>query len=148
VRWSPNAEWIAWNDGGTLTLVSPDGARRRALAKGDRLTYGWSKEGDAMLALGVSAGRHLTLQRIDAAPAHASVLADLGPAPAALQLASFQQDFPYRGFSLSPDGKSFLTSRLSLEGDIWLLEDFDTRQGLPLVAAGSVAATLEKNVLE
>jgi len=30
---------------------------------------------------------------------------------------------------LRPDGKSFLTSVLSIKGDIWTLEDFDRRIG-------------------
>ena len=53
--------------------------------------------------------------------------ADLGPLPAALDLADFQGDFPYRGFSMRSDGKSFLISVLAIKGDIWLLEDFDRR---------------------
>jgi hypothetical protein len=61
--------------------------------------------------------------------AREDVVADLGPLPAALDLADFQGDFPYRGFSLRPDGKSFLTSVLTVKGDLWLLEDFDRRIG-------------------
>jgi hypothetical protein len=61
--------------------------------------------------------------------ARENVVADLGPLPAALDMADFQGDFPYRGFSLRPDGKSFLTSVLTVKGDIWLLEDFDRRMG-------------------
>jgi hypothetical protein len=34
------------------------------------------------------------------------------------------------GFSLHPDGKSFLTSAVDIKGDIWLLQDFDRRAGL------------------
>jgi hypothetical protein len=66
---------------------------------------------------------------VEIAPAREDVVADLGPLPAALDLANFQGDFPYRGFSLRPDGKSFLTSVLTVKGNIWLLEDFDRRTG-------------------
>jgi hypothetical protein len=58
-----------------------------------------------------------------------SVVADLGPVPAALDLADFQGDFPYRGFSLRPDGNRFLTSVLTLKGNLWLLPNFDLRTG-------------------
>jgi hypothetical protein len=59
--------------------------------------------------------------------AREDLVADLGPLPAALDLADFQGDFPYRGFSLRPDGRSFLTCVLTVKRDLWLLEDFDRR---------------------
>jgi len=34
-------------------------------------------------------------------------------------------DFPYRGFSLNPDGKSFLTSVYRAKSQIYLLQDFN-----------------------
>jgi hypothetical protein len=40
------------------------------------------------------------------------------------------RDFPYRGFSMHPDGRSFLTSVLRTNGDIWLLQNFDRRPNL------------------
>jgi len=61
--------------------------------------------------------------------AREDVVASLGPLLAAPDLADFQGDFPYRGFSLRPDGKSLLTSVLTVKGDLWLLEDFDRRIG-------------------
>ena len=68
--------------------------------------------------------RRLVLGRVEIASEREQA-ADLGPLPAALDLADFQGDFPYRGFSMRPDGKSFLTSVLAIKGDIWLLQDFD-----------------------
>ena len=35
-------------------------------------------------------------------------------------------DFPFRGFSMHPDGKRFLTSMTRIRGDLWLLENFNT----------------------
>ena len=130
VRWSPRGDWIAWDDDGKLTLVSPDGKQRRVVSGKPWFTYGWSKTGDSLLGIGLPPNRHLAVGRIDAASARETTVADLGPAPAVLDLAQFQLDFPYRGFSVHPDGKSFLTSGLSIEGDIWLLEGFDSRFGL------------------
>jgi dipeptidyl aminopeptidase/acylaminoacyl peptidase len=130
VRWSPKGDWIAWNDAGKLTLISPDGKQRKIVSQKEWFTYGWSKDGDALFGVGLSENRHLIIGRIDAASERETTVADLGPAPAVLDLAQYQSDFPYRGFSLRPDGKSFLTSALGIKGDIWLLENFDAHVGL------------------
>jgi len=37
----------------------------------------------------------------------------------------YQGNFWYRGFSLHPDGKSFLTSVYCMQAHIRLMEDFD-----------------------
>jgi Tol biopolymer transport system component len=127
VRWSPRGDWIAWNDGRKLALASPDGKQLRIVSQKEWLTYGWSKDGNSLYGIESTENRHLALERVDIAAAREQIVADLGPLPAALDLADFQGDFPYRGFSLQPDGKSFLTSVLTIKGDIWLLEDFDRR---------------------
>ncbi len=77
----------------------------------------------------VTENRRLVLGRVEIAGAGEQVAAELGRMPAVLGLADFQGDFPYRGFSLSSDGKGFLTSVLAIKGDIWLMEDFDRRIG-------------------
>src|SRR5712692_10605819 len=125
VRWSPHGDWIAWNDGRKLALASPDGKQQRVVSQKEWLTYGWSQDGNSLYGIGVTENRHLALERVEIARAREDVVADLGPLPAALDLADFQGDFPYRGFSLRSDGKSFLTSILTVKGDLWLLEDFD-----------------------
>jgi len=130
VRWSPQGDWIAWDDAGKLTLVSPDGKQRKIVSQKEWFTYGWSKDADALLGISLSENRHLIIGRIDAASERETLVADLGTAPAMLDLAQFQSDFPYRGFSLHPDGKSFMTSALGIKGDIWLLENFDAKVGL------------------
>jgi eukaryotic-like serine/threonine-protein kinase len=130
VRWSPRGDWIAWNDGHKLVLASPDGKQNRIVSQKQWLTYGWSLDGTSLYGIGVTENRRLVLGRVEIASAREQVAADLGPLPAALDLADLQGDFPYRGFSMSPDGKSFLTSVLSIKGDIWLLEDFDRRTSL------------------
>ena len=129
VRWSPRGEWIAWNDGHNLTLIDPGGNQRRIVSRREWLTYGWSKSGSDLVGIALSDKRRLLLGRIDISTAREDIVGDLGPLPAALDLAEYMTFFPYRGFSLSPDGKSFLTSVLRLQGDIWLLPDFDRRIG-------------------
>jgi hypothetical protein len=69
----------------------------------------------------MAATRRLVLGRVEIAGAREQVAADLGPLPAALDLADFQGDFPYRGFSMRSDGKSFLTSVLAIL--LWRLLD-------------------------
>ncbi len=130
VRWSPRGDWIAWNDDRKLTLVSPDGRQRRLLSEKEWFTYGWSKDGSAIYGISMGGNRHLFVSRIEIAGSREDVVTDLGPLPAAMDLARFADDFPYRGFSLHPDGKSFLTSALDIKGDIWLLQDFEQRVGL------------------
>ena len=130
VRWSPRGDWIAWNDNRKLTLVSPDGKQRRLLSEKEWFTYGWSKDGNSIYGISMSGHRHLNVSRIEITSAREEVVTDLGPLPAAMDLARFGDDFPYRGFSLHPDGKSFLTSALDIKGDIWLLRDFERRAGL------------------
>jgi len=127
VRWSPRGDWIAWNDGHKLALTSADGKQKRVVSQKQWLTYGWSQDGNSLYGIGVTENRRLVLGRVEIAGEREQVAADLGPLPAALDLADFQGDFPYRGFSMRSDGKSFLTSVLSIKGDIWLLEDFDRR---------------------
>jgi Tol biopolymer transport system component len=130
VRWSPRGDWIAWNDDRKLTVVSPDGKQRRLLSEKEWFTYGWSKDGKSIYGISMNGNRHLYVSRIEIASSREDVVTDLGPLPAAMDLARFADDFPYRGFSLHPDGKSFLTSALDIKGDIWLLQDFDRRVGL------------------
>ncbi len=129
VRWSPRGDWIAWNDGHKLALASPDGKQKRILSHKQWLTYGWSQDGHALYGIGVTENRRLILGRVEITGARDQVAADLGPMPGALDLADSQGDFPYRGFSMRSDGKSFLTSVLAIKGDIWLMEDFDRRVG-------------------
>jgi eukaryotic-like serine/threonine-protein kinase len=127
VRWSPRGDWIAWNDGHKLALASPDGKQHRIVSEKQWLTYGWSQDGNSLYGIGATENRRLILGRVEIASAREQVAADLGPLPAGLDLADYQGDFPFRGFSMRADGKSFLTSVLSIKGDIWLLEDFDRR---------------------
>jgi Tol biopolymer transport system component len=126
VRWSPRGDWIAFNDNENLRIASPDGKLDRTVSRSAWETYGWSKDGSAIYGIAIGQDRRLMLGRIDIATAKETKVSDLGPAPtAAFAVADARFDFPIRGFSLSPDGKSFLTSVFRTKSQIYLMEDFD-----------------------
>jgi len=106
--------------------VSPDGKRDRIVSRRDWYTaYGWSKDGSSLYGIAAGGNRHILLVRVEIATEKETRVADLGDQPPAFELGNFDGAFPYRGFSLHPDGKSFLTSVYRAKSDIWLLEDFD-----------------------
>ena len=124
-RWSPRGDWIAFRDGDALRIVSPDGTQNRVVSQRVWETYGWSKDGGAVFGISYTANRRLMLGRIDVATLKETQVADLGGIPPAFDLVDSLNDFAYRGFSLHPDGKSFLTSIFKMKTQIYLLKDFD-----------------------
>ena len=52
-------------------------------------------------------------------------IGDLGPVPGAFDLLDALGNFNYRGLSLNPDGKRFLTSMFRVKTQIYLMQDFD-----------------------
>jgi len=125
VRWSPRGDWIAYRDGETMRVVSPDGKQKRILSQLFYETYGWSKDGARILGIARGENRRLLLQQVDVDSRRETRLADLGPVPVEMDLAEPFNEFPFRGFSLHPDGKSFLTSVLRVKTQIYLMKDFD-----------------------
>lgn len=125
VRWSPRGDWIMFRDGDTLRLVSPDGKQNRLMSQRPWETYGWSKDGMAVYGIASGENHRLLLGKIDVATGKESRIGDLGAIPPAFDLAENFNEFPYRGFSLHPDGKSFLTSMLRAKMQIYLMKDFD-----------------------
>ena len=130
VRWSPRGDWIAVDDDRKLKLVSLDGKQHRVISQREWHTFGWSGDAQAIYGIAIAENRRLRLGRIDATTGRETRVADLGPVPAALQLGMYNGDFSYRGFSMHPDGKTFLTSVLRTKADIWLLQGFDRRPNL------------------
>jgi Tol biopolymer transport system component len=129
VRWSPRGDWIAYRDGDRMRIVSPDGKQNRQVSDKAWETYGWSKDGAALYGIRFDNGRQV-LGRIEIAQSKESKIADLGPVTVGMYLSDRLNTFPYRGFSLHPDGKSFLTSVLRVKTQIYLLENFDRRTRL------------------
>jgi len=129
VRWSPRGDWIAYRDGDRMRIVSPDGKQNRQVSNEAWETYGWSRDGAALYGIRFDNGRQV-LGRIEIAESKDSKIADLGPVTVGMYLSDRLNTFPYRGFSLHPDGKSFLTSVLRVKTQIYLLENFDGRTRL------------------
>lgn len=125
VRWSPRGDWILYRNADTLRVVSPDGKQDRVVSQSLWEIFGWSKDGARVVGVVRDAGRRLSLQQIDAATWKESRIADLGPVTPEFDLADSINQFGYRGFSLHPDGKSFLTSVLRMQTDIQIMKDFD-----------------------
>ncbi len=124
VRWSPRGDWIAYRLGTELRIVSPDSKQSRTLSNQIWETYGWAKDGSALYGIRFDDNRRRILARIDVAGKETKA-GDLGPVPAAFDYADFYNLFSYRGFSMNPDGKSFLTSVFRAKAQIYLMEDFD-----------------------
>ena len=124
VRWSPDGAWIAYRDGQELRLVSPDGKQTHVVSGHKWETYGWSKDSATLYGIFVDAQRHHIVARIDVAAGRETKIADFGLTGGAVDFGYLLADFPYRGFSLNPDGKSFLTSVYRAKSQIYLLRDF------------------------
>ena len=130
VRWSPRGDWILYRDGDVLKVVSPDGRQNRTLSQMTWETFGWSKDGSRVLGIARGANQRLLVQQLDVDSGRESSIGDLGPVPASFALSEPLSDMAYRGFSLHPDGKSFLTSVLRIKTGIYLMKDFDRPQRL------------------
>jgi len=123
--WSPDGNRIAFRDGSGMRIVSADGRDGRIASRLRWETYGWSKDGSALYGIAVDENRHLILRRLEIATGREREIADEGPVPPGFDLANRQGVFWYRGFSLNPDGKTFLTSVYRMKAHLWLMEDFD-----------------------
>ena len=113
--WSPDGNWICHYDrAGLLRVVSADGKVEKTFASTETESFGFSPDGETLYAVRRTAARKWELASLrvpDGAP-QKSVPLNL---PASATVA---------GFSLHPDGKSFLTSVSKPRYDIWLMEGF------------------------
>jgi len=110
-----NGRWIACITPDGLTLVSDDGKDARPLGKADWPIYGWSADGTFLYGIKQVDSLHRTVASLNIETRAEKVIAPL-QLPAIADLS---------GYSLSPDGKSFVTSASHPTGDIWMLEGFE-----------------------
>ena len=120
-KWSPRGDWITVDLPEGFAVISPDGARRRVLSQESYLEHAWARDGATIYAVKFSDELHLILVSLNVDSGKETELADLGPSPPVLH--------PLQGLTLSPDGKSLLTSMPRLKGDLWLLEGFEEPEG-------------------
>jgi len=119
-HWSPRNDWITWETGKGLLLVSSDGQRERMLTEQPLIVHAWSKDGSAILGI-TEAGDRLKLVSFDTrhlddirGPVRSHELADLGP--------SIPVNNQVKGLSVAPGGRFVATSMVSrLQGDLSLL---------------------------
>jgi Tol biopolymer transport system component len=126
VQWSPRGDWIACVTSNGLDLVSPDGHMTRHLTGAAPFVEGWSKNGDLLYAIRKDERRHLVFFSIEIASGRELRITDLGPAPL-VSLPYRTGRASLRGFSRAPDGKSFATSILRPNSDVWMLDAFEPR---------------------
>jgi hypothetical protein len=111
--WSPTGEWVAaWTRDG-FQLLSSDGTNQRPLDNAFPPGFEFSRDGALLYAIrrGNQSWELVTFDVHTARPKSAVTL----PVPLSSTLT---------GFSLHPDGKSFITSVGTGRYDIWLLEGF------------------------
>ena len=113
------------DDNTGLHIVSPDGKQDVVISPRRWLNYGWSNDGASLYGIAATENRRLMLARIDVPSGRETTVADIGPLMASMNFAGFEGTFEYRGFSMYPNGKSFLTSVYRARMDIMLLRDFD-----------------------
>ena len=124
VRWSPRTDWILFSDGEALRVIRPDGSDNRLISQHRWETYGWSKDG-SVYGVFRNDNRHEILGTIDLRTSREKLVADLGGVSPAFDLAASMNQIAYRGFSMNPDGKSFLTSTMRSKTQIYMMRDFD-----------------------
>ncbi len=123
-HWSPAPEndWITWETGTGVVLVSPDGRHERELSKEQWLVHTWSRDGSELLGIKETDDLRLSLVAITVKTKKETVLADLGP--------SFAINNPVKGLTLMAGGRAVATSIVRPRGDLWLAEGIKWRSGL------------------
>lgn len=122
-KWSPDGEWLVCGVD-ALWIVSKDGKTRRSISGHQWTVRGWSHDGSKIFGIRME-GRRVVLAQIDVHSGIETVITQLGPYPVAFAYGSMTAMIPFRGYSLSLDGKSFLTSVFRTRGDIWLITGFE-----------------------
>jgi len=122
-RWSPDGGSLVCGVDG-LWVISQDGKTRRSNSKHQWTVRGWSRDGASIVGIRVE-DRRVVLAQVDVRSGVEKIIGDLGAYPPAFAYGSLIAMIPFRGFSLAPDGKSFLTSIFRARGDIWLISGFE-----------------------
>jgi Tol biopolymer transport system component len=123
LAWSPDGAWIlTLRPNRTLLLVSPDGAKTQQVGNGWWLAATWSHDHSHILALRKAHSLQvvtLNLTGVEEGPVY-----NLGSLSPALAFAEAIGCPPVSGFSLSPDGTTFLVSLVQVQSDLWKASGF------------------------
>ncbi|HYO83897.1 MAG TPA: protein kinase [Bryobacteraceae bacterium] len=121
-KWSPRGDRIAaLGPGNGLTVLHPDGAGRKQVGTGEWLVHGWAADGRKIFGVR-RAGHTIELVSVDVVNGAEQLLANLGDYPAEFALGQAIGLRPFRGWTVAPDGRGFVTSVLGVDSDLWLLE--------------------------
>jgi Tol biopolymer transport system component len=113
-QWSPDGNWLTWLSNDGLAMVSADGSHTELLSgeTGWQQVSGFTKDGAEVIGIRRNENYHFVVEAIEIRSKRRRIVLDMGPQAGV------------HGFSLAPDGKSFLTSLDREHGDIWILEGF------------------------
>jgi Tol biopolymer transport system component len=115
--WAPSGEWICYNGPEGLYLVSPDGERRKAVAKTVSDNIAFSTDSATIYALRRAVNGKWQLVYVDIRSGQESRVVPVEVADGAT----------LSGLTIHPDGKRFATSVGWSRHDIWLMDGFRPR---------------------
>lgn len=118
--WSPTGDWITWETDKGFLLVSPDGSGQRVLSDEHWLAHTWAHDGRRIFGIRETEDLRLSLVSLDPDSGRIHIVADLGGSPPV--------NNPVKGLSVSADGRTFVTSTVSLRGDLWTLGNVSWRE--------------------
>lgn len=122
--WSPRGDTIATIADTGLLLIDASGRASRHAGEGTWLSITWSNDGRGIYGIRRNAHRKLELASLDPTDGTESVRQDLGRFPAAFSYAAAMGIDPVLGASISSDGRTFLTSAISMKSSLWLLSGY------------------------
>ncbi|MGP8246062.1 MAG: protein kinase domain-containing protein [Bryobacteraceae bacterium] len=113
-QWSPDGNWLTWISNDGLSVVSPDGSHTELLSRetGWQPVTGFTKDSAEVIGIRKNENHHSVIEAIEIRTKRRRIILDMGPQTGT------------HGFSLAPDGKSFLTTLQREHGDIWMLDGF------------------------
>jgi dipeptidyl aminopeptidase/acylaminoacyl peptidase len=110
--WSPTGRWLAFVRGSSIRVVSADSKIQKPMSNGRPAAFGFSHDGSLVYWIRRGPNRAWELAASDVESGKDRKIATLRLPISAI----------VSGFSLDPDGKSFLTSVGIPKFDIWLLD--------------------------
>ena len=118
-EWSPDGQWIAFEDRSGWNVVSPDGKSLRSFGEPKTIQTTFSRDSKLLYGIRIEPD-HCTLYSIDIATGQEKTIGEIGK-----DFTPRSYDNPGIRLSLSPDGKSILYPALRASSSLWMMEGFD-----------------------